>query len=321
MVEKTVGKRTCSFCEVSMPNDHKNFAPGSRRCRRCVRAIHHDALEMNSQKNSEARSSFIRKLKKDAKCIRCGYQGLPVEFCLIPKDGETQRVNLRTGKTVPFSALSVSHMKEDFPKMQLMCRNCYKETKKINWDCNDLPSRGDVMERLRLQPKIDFINAEKYKRGECANCGYEVKSSRLPAFEFDHIDRKTKLINVGCMPGVYSIPAIELEMAKCQMLCARCHAVKSWRERMDDELIPIEVISRPLPLPMPSSNFQPPTTFVIQPIPSSNMQPPTPFVIQPSPSLNTQPLTPFVLQPMPILPTLPISVPSYSGVSAIPALH
>ena len=56
--------------------------------------------------------------------------------------------------------------------------------------------------------------------GPCAKCGSG------EALEVDHVDPSTKLCNPG---AIWSRRAEfrELELAKCQVLCKRCHKVKT----------------------------------------------------------------------------------------------
>ena len=59
----------------------------------------------------------------------------------------------------------------------------------------------------------------------CAHCGYNAHSHAL---HYDHIDPANKL---NCVSALIRLGAkwsiIEKEMAKCQVLCSNCHAVKT----------------------------------------------------------------------------------------------
>jgi len=56
--------------------------------------------------------------------------------------------------------------------------------------------------------------------GRCCRCG-----SR-DDLEFDHIDRNTKTVEITKIT-TYSREVILMELAKCQLLCAECHKVKT----------------------------------------------------------------------------------------------
>jgi hypothetical protein len=64
-----------------------------------------------------------------------------------------------------------------------------------------------------------------YLGGKCP-CG----ENRLPCLDFDHIDPSTKFKGICTMlryPGTYSEDEIEMEVKKCQVLCANCHRIKT----------------------------------------------------------------------------------------------
>ena len=64
-------------------------------------------------------------------------------------------------------------------------------------------------------------------QGQCVNCG--ITDPLL--LEFDHIDPSTKVGNISRL--VYRLSSAELdkEIAKCQILCANCHRLKTAKEQ------------------------------------------------------------------------------------------
>lgn len=67
-----------------------------------------------------------------------------------------------------------------------------------------------------------IIRAEKLKRG-CECCGYNEFHFAL---DFDHIDPKEKVRDIARMHTT-NIETLLNEIAKCQVLCAVCHRVKT----------------------------------------------------------------------------------------------
>jgi hypothetical protein len=65
-----------------------------------------------------------------------------------------------------------------------------------------------------------WMDAYKTRVG-CVDCGF---NSHHAALHFDHV-RGQKVINV-C--NAKSIAHAESEIAKCEVRCANCHAVKTW---------------------------------------------------------------------------------------------
>lgn len=66
------------------------------------------------------------------------------------------------------------------------------------------------------------------KAAPCTDCG-----GRFPAvcMDFDHV-RDTKRGNVSVLvTGGYSLESILREIAKCELVCANCHRVRTARRR------------------------------------------------------------------------------------------
>lgn len=66
-----------------------------------------------------------------------------------------------------------------------------------------------------------WLDAYKLSVG-CVDCGYNAHHSAL---HFDHV-RGRKIFNV-C--NSKSIAAAKIEIEKCEVRCANCHAVKTWK--------------------------------------------------------------------------------------------
>lgn len=64
--------------------------------------------------------------------------------------------------------------------------------------------------------------ARSYLGGKCVQCGSKDN------LEFDHIDPKTKLFNI-CSSDL-SKDKLRDELAKCQLLCKRCHLKKTYTD-------------------------------------------------------------------------------------------
>jgi transcription elongation factor Elf1 len=60
---------------------------------------------------------------------------------------------------------------------------------------------------------------------KCNRCGED----RIATLTFHHTDPSTKELTVANLVGRgYSQKRVEEEIAKCEILCANCHAVEHW---------------------------------------------------------------------------------------------
>ena len=61
----------------------------------------------------------------------------------------------------------------------------------------------------------------------CADCGYKVHPAAL---DFDHRPRTGKRWHVSAMAGRSSV-LIQREIAKCDVVCANCHRIRTYKRR------------------------------------------------------------------------------------------
>jgi len=114
------------------------------------------------------------------------------------------------------------------------CPQCGKErmcekrhANRICFDCHR--KRGKKFD-FNAWRKETYIKAKEwaimYKGGKCKMCGV----SDLPAFcyHFDHRIPEEKSYNVGRKFNQKINPEIIKELDKCDLLCANCHAIKTW---------------------------------------------------------------------------------------------
>jgi hypothetical protein len=158
----------------------------------------------------------------------------------------------------------VAEMRKEAAKCEFICGFCHKldersASGKRNGDPATMPlgkrsgteeekTQYDARRHAKIRfPKQEFVDAEKLRRGCCANpaCRRLVAPKTCPAFPFDHRDETTKLIGEGTLAGKRggvcglvdnSANAAALdeirsvlvaEMANCRLLCENCHHRKT----------------------------------------------------------------------------------------------
>lgn len=81
--------------------------------------------------------------------------------------------------------------------------------------------------RPTVERKMKKIHEYQIKKG-CADCGY---NKHPAALEFDHVIGTKKLFNIGEEIGNKSREALWAEIAKCDVVCATCHAIRTATRR------------------------------------------------------------------------------------------
>jgi hypothetical protein len=89
-----------------------------------------------------------------------------------------------------------------------------------SWICREC-SRAEVMARYRT--KREYVNAYKVRRG-CADCG---RNDRAVVLTFDHLPGTVKVDKVSNMIATQPMSVILAEIAKCEVVCACCHAIRT----------------------------------------------------------------------------------------------
>jgi len=89
--------------------------------------------------------------------------------------------------------------------------------------------------RPLVEQKTKEIHEYQVKKG-CADCGYNAHPAAL---EFDHLVGFEKKFNIGEQVGNYSREKLWEEIAKCEVVCANCHAIRTANRR---NRVEIEVI-------------------------------------------------------------------------------
>ena len=74
-----------------------------------------------------------------------------------------------------------------------------------------------------------LIRRWKMMKG-CVDCGYK---GHFAALHLDHIDPKTKHTHTtgAALDYAWAKPRLKAEIAKCQVRCATCHAIRTYEER------------------------------------------------------------------------------------------
>lgn len=114
-------------------------------------------------------------------------------------------------------------------KLHAQCKQCYvdkrRNTYKEHYHKYGSEYRARAIERNRRLKAVLRIKLLEYLADKsCVQCG--ISDPRV--LDFDHIDPSTK--SFGIARGIHNILKWERlmeEIAKCQILCANCHRIKT----------------------------------------------------------------------------------------------
>lgn len=129
------------------------------------------------------------------------------------------------------------------------CEICHKpfntiphgEARKYCFECSPSYTKNDNTERAKSITAIRHaIKKEliRYKGGKCEICGY---NKCIGALQFHHINPLEKDFSPSekYNGGKIDMNQLYLEVDKCQLLCANCHAEKHFFVEDSEQLISI----------------------------------------------------------------------------------
>jgi hypothetical protein len=180
--------------------------------------------------------------RREHPCVICNqdpehvHNPLLIEADHLPEFIPTLGVKLKACSEVAYwshSQRGVPELQAELTKCEALCRFHH---------ALQTQQRDHVNGRIQTKPCIlrrrAIINAEKHKRKCCSNpkCNRVLKKGEERAFDFDHRDPNTKFMYNGKrkdpsqfvrLPQALFATQWPLEQAKCDLLCANCHALKT----------------------------------------------------------------------------------------------
>lgn len=143
-----------------------------------------------------------------------------------------KRLNPKTGK--PFKRGDIREDGKVFVTYQKTAvradgtyKECWLSPDKFEAYKATISKAGTVCQRKRRAAQKEWVDELKVKAG-CSVCGF---NAHPVALDFDHIDRKDKSFDISQYVGTKSDEVILSEIAKCRVLCANCHRIKSYENK------------------------------------------------------------------------------------------
>jgi len=109
--------------------------------------------------------------------------------------------------------------------------------------------------KKKIAERIKFVDDFKTSHG-CADCGY---SGHPAALDFDHLPGFEKTINISILRRRWStrLSTLEAEMAKCEVVCANCHRIRTANRKQwlkSEKIMQAQHVRRAEPPPNISSD-------------------------------------------------------------------
>ncbi len=86
--------------------------------------------------------------------------------------------------------------------------------------------KDNARSQVQMRARRDLIQAIKIEKG-CTDCGWRGHGEAL---DFDHLDPKEKKSMVSRIKTL-SLESLMAEIAKCEVVCSRCHRIRTAKRR------------------------------------------------------------------------------------------
>lgn len=101
-------------------------------------------------------------------------------------------------------------------------RQLSKKTGRSVQACRSALRRGRPVRPLILRATREWL--QQLKARPCADCGREFHPVCM---DFHHLDPAQKSFNIGMALGKPQVAVLQ-EVAKCVIICANCHRLRTW---------------------------------------------------------------------------------------------
>lgn len=124
----------------------------------------------------------------------------------------------------PPTAFNLKYPKLDNDILQAYCKECNAKKNKEWYQLH----KSEHKKRVYAERKIEREQVRQYvnliKTAPCSDC-----NNTFPPYvmDFDHRDPSKKKENVASMTTNYSLTMVKEEIAKCDLVCANCHRIRT----------------------------------------------------------------------------------------------
>jgi hypothetical protein len=176
-----------------------------------------------------ATKEFLRKLR-EVPCADCGGRFAPHQMDFDHRDPSEKKFWLCSGRA---ALKSREQLLVEAAKCDIVCANCHRLRTRRQHRAR-LATRA-----LSLSPRIEDhrrrwrYNADildQLRSVPCADCGGTFAQC---AMDFDHRDPAVKVRSVTPMISNARIERILAEAAKCDIVCANCHRLRTFERRTE----------------------------------------------------------------------------------------
>ena len=221
------GTQLCEHCSKFKPiDDFKSKV--IRREKLTTWCISCREILSKSDKNPDTKrgscNTFWVEWRQQQTCVDCGCN----DWMVMEADHVGKKVTHVSHCSYWSSHGGVEAMKKELKQCKPRCKCCHRIITKKRSDLKrELEGRKQNPTHKRRQ---DQINEVKLKMGACVVCDRKVTKETCVAFDFDHKDESTWVIEISKSVNKTEVVfqrTMREEIPKCTLKCANCHHIKT----------------------------------------------------------------------------------------------
>jgi hypothetical protein len=161
-------------------------------------------------------------------CTDCGGTFKPYQMDFDHRDPSTKSFNVMAGRAM---LMATSKVLAEVAKCDVVCANCHRVRSRDQHRARiaaRMPGSSPRLNEKRASWRRQAGIVDRLRDVPCSDCG-----RRFPpcSMDFDHRDPSEKRSTVPGMVGRAGDARILAEAAKCDIVCANCHRVRTVERR------------------------------------------------------------------------------------------
>lgn len=158
-------------------------------------------------------------------CADCGGRFEPHQMDFDHRDPSTKSFNLMSGRSM---LMSTAKLRAEAAKCDVVCANCHAVRTQKKWQQARPIGMSRYIDRKRRNWRAHAAALLELRRSPCPDC---LGTFSPYSMEFDHRDPADKHADVTQMVGRAGLKRIMVEAAKCDVVCANCHRMRTFVRR------------------------------------------------------------------------------------------
>jgi len=199
---------------------------GSQRAANVAYYWRNRDLELNRVKVRQAGTIELLRELRDVPCMDCGRRFASHQMDFDHRDPATKSFNLTKGRAM---LMSTQRLMAEVAKCDVVCANCHRVRTRDMEQTRPRKNRtGSAEARKAAVWRDHSALLDMLRRKPCEDCGGSFPPCSM---DFDHRDPSTKRFVVTRMRARATVERILAEVAKCDIVCANCHRLRTFERR------------------------------------------------------------------------------------------